>query len=367
MSRRLLLVAALVVLTAGMSLAQVPGIGIGIGDPVQLDTVAPADTQGVVFPITGLQPPDYSGAPDTGEYHILINGWIEAFAYVSVWDNWISFGVMDPTTGTYSSPGERFAFSETGAGTYASGGTDWVTKGGAEEGGQDPIYAVNNSTMNFDLAGLLIETNARLDLAFDMGGLMTRCQSDGTAFTGVDTRRVDGGYYQLANQYKMAFKGRFLQFDLPLSGDPAQDDPGIQYVSPTSLDTTDYNTWTDWGMTVNAIDDAGWLWPVEFGTIDANDPWTGNADMANVLIQTGDPGNNLQFLTVVVERGQAQGVPGSLNPIPGDDGPSEAAEVWFAERVMRRGLQDVAGNYRADRYVWLTYREADTQWTPVEQ
>ena len=40
-------------------------------------------------------------------------------------------------------------------------------------------------------------------------------------------------------------------------------------------------------------------------------------------------------------------------------------EIRWAERVLRRGLQDVAGNYRADRFITLTYREADTQWIPT--
>ena len=367
MSRRILLVAAILALTAGMAIAQ-PPVGIVIGDPVILRTVPPASTQGVTVGV----PTDYYGDPDNGDYDILINGWIEAFAYVSVWDNWISFGIMDPDTGTYAVPYRRWAFSQTGEATYASTGTNWNNMGapwvaGVEDGGQDPLYAVHQSTLDFDLAGFLVETNARLDLDFNMGALMTRCQTDGSVFNGVDTRRVDGGFYQLANQYKMVFKGKFLEYDSPGFGDPAQDAAGTAYVAPTSTDTTAYNFWTDWDSlaTPGIIpNNNGWLWPCSAGGGTDNDPWTGAANLTNVLTQTGDPGNTLEFLTLVVERGQAQGTPGSLSAPPGNDGPAEAAEVWFAERIWRRGLQDAAGNYRADRLINLIYREADVLCNP---
>lgn len=368
MSRRLLFVAALVALTAGMAVAQV---GIGIGDPVILRTVPPATTQGVTYP-PGAPPTDYLGNPANGRYDILINGWIEAFAYVSVWDNWISFGVMDPDTGTYASPYSRWAFSQTGEATYASTGTNWnAFAGGVEDGGQDPLYQVHSSTLNFDLAGFRVDTNARLDLDFDMGGFMTRCESDGSAFAGNDTRRDDSGPYQLANQYKICFKGKFLEYVDP--GDPAQDEDGTAYVSPTSGETTAYNFLTDWddsGTSPGAIaNNDGWIWPVP---ATQPDPWTGEANLAYVDGQLGGAHTKLEELTIIVERGQAQGTNGSVTApaspdVPDDlgaDGPSEAAEVWFAERVMRRGLQDVAGNYRADRLITLTYREADAPWTP---
>jgi len=357
MSRRLVLVALLVVLAAPVGMTQ--GVGIGIGDPVQLRTVPAAQTQGV----TGY------GDPTNGQYDILINGWIEAFAYVTVWDNWISFGVMDPDTGTFAAPYSRWAFSDTGTGTYASSGTNWTDKGGVEVGGADPLYEVHDSTMNFDLAGFRVDTNARLDLDFIMGGFLTRCNSDGTPFRGTDTRT--GNPYMLANQFKMCFKGKFLQY--VDAGDPAQDADGTAFVSPTSGETTAYNFLTDWddsGTSPGAIaNNDGWLWPV---AATDDDPWTGQANLAYVDSQLGGGFTALPLLTIIVERGQAQGTSGTVSggadpDVPNDisvDGPSEAAEVWFAERVMRRGLQDVAGNYRADRVITLAYREADVQWNP---
>lgn len=356
-----LVVIALIAGSAVMVSAQ-PAVGTDIGDAVQLRTMVPpnidpADEQGTTE----------VGDPTIGNYTILINGWIEAFAYVSAYDNHISFGVMDPDTGTFASPYSRWAFSETGADTYASAGTNWTDKGGAEVGGQDPLYEVNNSTDDFDLAGLLIETNARLDMSLSMGGFMYRVDTAGLPFAGADTRRADSGPYELANQYKMVLKGRFLD---GTAGGPAQDDPGTQYVSPTSGETTDYNTWTAWDDTGapggGAIaNDDGWLWPVHADNFNDNDPWTGDAGLA--IVNTHGPWLKLDTFDLVVERGQAQGTPGSLSAPTGTDGPSEAAEIWWAERVLRRGLQDVAGNYRADRYITLTYREADTQWVPASK
>jgi hypothetical protein len=348
-----LVVIALIAGSAVMVSAQ-PAVGTDIGDAVQLRTMVPPN----------IDPADEQGTTEVGDYQILINGWIEAFAYVSAYDNHISFGVMDPDTGTFASPYSRWAFSQTGE-TYASSGTNWTVKGGVEDGGQDPLYVVNESTSNFDLAGLLIETNARLDISLDMGGFMTRVDTAGGLFEGDDTRRVDAGPYQLANQYKMVLKGRFLD---GTAGGPAQDDPGTQYVSPTSGETTDYNTWTAWdntGATPGAIaNEFGWLWPVDTG-INDYDPWTGDDLLA--YVNTLGPWDQLDMFDLVVERGQAQGTPGSLSAPTGTDGPSEAAEIWWAERVLRRGLQDVAGNYRADRYITLTYREADTQWVPASK
>jgi len=143
---------------------------IAVGDPVPL--CATAVEQGTTE----------VGDPANGDYSILVNGHIEAYACVSVYDNWISFGLMDPTTGTYASPYRRWAFSQTGEGTYASGG--WDQGIGVEDGGQDPLYAVNGSTLNFDLAGFQIQTNARLDLDIDMGGLMTKVDENGDPWGG---------------------------------------------------------------------------------------------------------------------------------------------------------------------------------------
>lgn len=304
----------LFVLVAGVAMAQT-----GPGDFVDLQTGALE--QGAA----GI------GNPPGGNYNVLVNGWIEAYAKVSAYDNWISFGVMSPTSGTYAAPARRWAFSTAGASTYALTG---------EAGGQNPLYAVNGSTTNFDLAGLQIQTNARLDLNIGMGGYLTRCKDDGTAFAGVDTRKTVAGPYQLRNQVKMVFRGKFL---VP---DPADDVTGDAYVALTSGDTTAYNTWTDWGVSTNAIDNEdGWFEP----RADVVDPWLGGGSFA-----TDGGRSGITNLSLVVERGQAQA-----------SGTGEAAEVWWTQRVLRRGLQDVAGNYRSDMTVTLVFREGDAQWTPT--
>jgi len=358
MAGRMMVALVVIALIAGSAvMVSAQGVDIDPFEPVELRTTPAADEQGTTE----------VGNPAIGDYTILINGWIEAFAYVSAYDNHISFGVMDPDWGTFDLPKARYAFSQTGAG-YASSGTNWTDKGGAEVGGQDPLYEVNESTLDFDLAGILIETNARLDMSLSMGGFMRRVNNDGTSFTGVDTRRLDAhAPYELANQYKMVLKGRFLTG--AWDSGPAQDEDGTQYVSPTSGETTDYNTWTSWDGTTGApgaiYNNADWLWPVDAG--DDNDPWTGAAALAYVNTPTPNVGGGwgqLDSFDFIVERGQAQGTPGSLSGSM-NDGPAEAAEIWWAERVLRRGLQDVAGNYRADRYIYLTYREADTQWIPT--
>jgi hypothetical protein len=321
----------LFVLVAGVAMAQV-----AIGQPVRLQ----AADGGAVPPIAAAQQrgTTVEGDPTTGNYDILVNGWIEAYAKVSAYDNWISFGIMNPTSGSYgpgAEPVRRWAFSQAGEATYKLDG---------EDGGQDPLYAVNGSTTNFDLAGLQIQTNARLNLLMDMGGYLTRCKSDGTAFAGVDTRRSDAGPYQLRNQVKMALHGKFLQ--RASSADPAQDSEGTTYASPTSGETTAYNTWTSWGAAGASIipNETGWFEPTDM----INDPWTGGASYVT------DGGRaNVGMLDLVVERGQAQA-----------SGTGKAAEIWWTQRVLRRGLQDAAGNYRADMRLLLTYREADTQWVP---
>lgn len=320
MFRKLTLV-AMMLLIAGAAMAQAPAVG------------------GPVTPAAAIleQGTSVVGAPGTGDYSILVNGWIEAYARVSAYDNWINFGTMSPTSGTSAAPYARNAVVAGGTGLLAG-----------EVGGQAPLYEVNNSTLNFDLAGLQIQTNARLDLLMDFGGYMTRVKDDGTAFAGFDTRRTDGGYYQLRNQAKMVMHGKFLTY--VDSADPAQDADGIAYVSQTSGVATDYNDWTNWGTAANAIPNAdsndGWFEPSSL-----NDPWTGGAAYTTAGAWNGA---NLPNLDLVVERGQAQA-----------SGTGEAAEIWWTQRVIRRGLQDVAGNYRSDMFITLTYREADAQWLPA--
>jgi len=327
-------------------------LGNAIGDPVQGDLPASDTNEG--WPTT-RQGTSELGDPPVGNYDILINGYIEAYARVDVWDNWINFDWMDPTAGEYLVPVPRYAFTNYGAGDGV--GVYGTPAEVANDAGasQRVLYEVDGSTDDFDLAGLRIQTNARLDLRIAHDGWMTRVDETGAPFLGVDTRRGDGGFYQLRNQYKVNFKGRFLQF--VGNDDPAIDDAGVQYVSPTTNIATDYNTWTNWSNAVVIATEDGWLEPDNFG----NDPWTGLA----ALTPDCDPAtvsDRMQFIDVVVERGQAQGEGGSM----GDPkaGTAEAAELWMTHRVNRRGLQDVQGNYRSDVFVGLTYRESDDQWNP---
>lgn len=322
--KKTLLLVVVMMLVAGAAMAQV-----AIGDEVILDTAAQVQGTTVV------------GSPADGDYSVLVNGWIEAYARVSTYDNWIDFGIMSPTSGTAAAPATRWAFSEAGEATYALPG---------EDGGQTPLSAINGSTLNFDLAGLQIQTNARLDLVMDFGGYLTRCTSTGGTFAGLDTRRPDDGKYQLRNQMKMALHGLFLD----AAADPAQDEDAdltgysnvyqVPVDSAPTLVPTAYNTWTPWGSANVISDDIGWFEPA----LD-NDPWSGTAAFAT---DGGRP--QLPSLNLVVERGQAQAT-----------GTGEAAEIWFTQRILRRGLQDVAGNYRSDMMITLTYREADTQYTPA--
>lgn len=350
------LTAVMVIGLMGTASAQPPASGFpgfpnDIGDVVQGDT--PSGTyQG--WPSL-RQGTSEVGDPTSGLYDIMVNGYIEAYARVDVYDNWINFDYMDPTAGEYEAPQVRYAFTNSGNGDGVGlFGTD-VEKAVDAGASQATLYDVDGSTLLFDLAGLRIQTNARLDMHIDMGSWLTRRDESGAVFAGFDTRRADTGPYQLRNQYKINFKGRFLNNLGP--DDPAIDDPGTQYVSLTSGETTDYNEWTGWspGGVVNINTADGWLEPDE----NLNDPWTGDAtlvaDADGVLLR-----DRVQFLDLVVERGQAQGQQGGLgSPVAGT---AEAAEMWMTQRVNRRGLQDVQGNYRTDVVVELTYRESDVQW-----
>ncbi len=324
-SKLLVVIAALAL--CGAAMAQPAA-----SDPVPLDIVGP--------PVGGEQGTTEVGDPAVGYYDILVNGYIGAYARVSVYDNWIDFGVMDPMMGTFAAPVARLAWVDGAAGLEA-----------VEIGGRAPLYAVNNSTLDFDLAGIQIQTNARLDLQMDMGGYMTKVDDTGAAWSGTDNRRADFGPYQLRNQVKMVLHGRFLNY-LDFD-DPAADADGVQFASPTSGQDTDFNTWTDWSLAGNAINNEdGWFEPTEIG-VWSNDPWGGEAKLL-----TDGGRQQFQFIDLVVERGQAQ-----------DSGLAAAAEVWFTQRVLRRGLQDVQGNYRSDMMVELTYREGDVddRWLPGEK
>ena len=336
-SKLLVVIAALAL--CGAAMAQVPGAG----DPVPLDIVGP--------PVGGEQGTTEVGDPPAGAYDVLINGYIGAYARVSAYDNWINFGVMLPTDGTYDAPAIRYAYTEA-SGLLLAG----------EVGSLQPnLGAFTNAGTDFsshDCAGIQIQTNARLDLSIDFGGYMTRVDENGVLWDGADNRRIDQGYYELRNQMKMAFRGRFLNF--VDATDPAADEDGVQYISNTSRETTDFGNWTQWGETANTIALAadGWFEPTT-----GNDPWRGDGVRPAGTDMYRDPAAfPLDALDLVVERGQAQESAATM-PVAGD---AAAAEVLFASRILRRGLQDIQGNYRGQMWIELAYREGDvdTQWNP---
>ena len=313
------------------------------GDPVPLDIVGP--------PAGGEQGTDEVGDPANGAYDVLINGYIGAYARVSAYDNWINYGVMSPTAGTYDAPAIRYALMDGGA-----------LLGGEEGSLQPNLGAFTNAGTDFsehDCAGIQIQTNARLNLEILFGGYMSRVTESGGVWAGFDDRRLDADQYQLRNQVKMAFRGRFLNY--VDAADPDDEDPGVQYISNTSRETTDFGNWTQWGETADTIALAadGWFEPTT-----GNDPWRGDAARPAGTVPLMDPAAAaLDALNLVVERGQAQEST-AVTPVAGD---AAAAEVLFASRILRRGLQDVQGNYRADMTISLSYREGDvdTQWDPV--
>ena len=337
-SSKLLVVIAVLALAAGAAMAQ-PAAGA----PVPLDTVGP--------PVGGEQGTTVVGTPASGYYDVLINGYIGAYARVSAYDNWINFGVMSPTDGTYDVPAIRYARIGNGVPAGLLDGEEGST--------QTNLAAFTNAGTDFanhDCAGIQIQTNARLNLSIDFGGYMTRVNQSGGVWAGYDNRRDDQDVYQLRNQVKMAFRGRFLNYvDAAL---PDDEEDGVQYESLTSLELTDFGNWTKWSPTDNTIalpGPEGWFEP----TTGAN-PWTGSAADPASAHATGAA---LDVLNLVVERGQAQESIATM-PVAGD---AAAAEVLFASRILRRGLQDVQGNYRADMYVELAYREGDVdaQWNPT--
>lgn len=325
------LVAILALFTTILGYAQV-----NIGDPVIGDGGA-----GIPASQNAPQPSTPPGDPANGDYSIIVNAYIEAYARVVVYDNWIEYSStnMAPTEGTWGSPSRQVADNNVGS-----------------------LYTVD-AAASYDLAGGAVESNSRLDMSIFWFGPLTRVEDDGSPFAGVDTRRADNGPYQLATMMKLNLHGRFLDAGL---GGPADDASGTQYASPTSGDPAEYNTWTGWDSSGNAGDaavasnDTGWFWADDgFGTF----PWTG-AGYAALANSTFNPAafSSLNAIDLVVERGQAEN-----NADWGSDGNSpnsNRAEWWFASSVMRRGLQDISGNYRQDIIVLLSYREAPVVWAP---
>ncbi len=227
------------------------------------------------------------------------------WAYVTVYDNHIGFTPFDSNQGTHDVPVAVLG-DQTGANTQ-------------------PYTASVPGANGYDIAGLQMNVrDQRLNLSISTGGHMTRVQSDGTAWTGTDRRKTVAGPYELATQWKVKLHGRFLDF------------ADNQFASPTSGEMTDYGFWTSWdgGGTNDPSDDSGWLWP------STTDAWTGGGAGGGYAVVTG--------LDLRVERNQ------TVLP-PDIDGPP--AEMWIASRVLRRGLQDIQGNYRQDITIHLSYAE----------
>lgn len=313
-----------------------------VGDPVVGDGASPN-----YLPTTMNVPPPGTapGFPAGGQYDIIVNAYIASYARVDVYDNWINFkdGTpgggqnMDPLLGTWAAP----------AATIANGNIP-------------TIYTVNG-VGSYDLGGGRVQTNCRLNMQIDMGGNLRRVNTDGSAFTGTDTRRADNQYYELATQYKLCLHGRYLQwqdgtFAPAKNSTPAENSAGTQYVCPTSGTATDYNTWTEWdglqlGGTGDITNNSGWLW----ADVSGNFPWDGlSYGSSTAPIPGGVTGYpRLEVIPLIVERGQAQ-----------NSGYASAPEWWIAERVWRRGLQDVSGNYRQHIGVEVYYRESPTEWLP---
>lgn len=225
----------------------------------------------------------------------------EDYAFVSVWDNHLGFGALDPDEGTHASPAPVIADQTPGS---AWGPTALVPGAG-----------------DIDIAGIRVETTRRLQMSINMNGHLRRVQSDGSAFAAGDTRRSDPGPYELSTQWKAVFRGRYL--------DLAEN----QYLSPTSGTLTDFDVWTGWdgAGTNNPAENSGWLWP------SSSDAWSGELSSGMYGTVTG--------VDLYIERGQHEG------------GPAGPAELWITERLRRRGLQDAMGNYAQTVTIELTVAE----------
>lgn len=221
-------------------------------------------------------------------------------ASVAVYDNWIGFGTLNPTQGTAASPAKVIA--------NATPASSW--------GATATIPAV----ANYDVGYLQINAPSRLRLQLSFSGHLKRCTPTGQAFAGVDTRKQTPGSYELATQWKVNLYGRYLTTAV------------ARYSSPTSGVQTDYDAWSGWSTGGNdPVSDGGWLWP------STTDAWTGGA-VSGYATQTG--------LDLLVERGQYTA-----------SGLHDPAGLCVIERTLRRGQQDVAGNYRQDVSILLTYAE----------
>lgn len=222
---------------------------------------------------------------------------------VTVYDNWIGFGNFGgPDFGSASSVDGDFVMPrETPASSWP--GTAGVI-----------------GSNGYDIAGLRVQTAVRLSLTVKFNGNVHLVRPDGSQFPGKDTRKVPPGDYEMPTQWKVKLFGRYLV-------------PGTEtvYYSPNTYELTDFDKWTSWGPDSNDPSDAdGWL------SASTTDAWT------------GEPITGTDTLAMTVERMQGVGAPGESGG---------AAGFWITERVQRRGMQDVQGNYRQDVNIRLTVAE----------
>jgi len=229
---------------------------------------------------------------------------LSQLARVTIYDNWITFPDPVPTAGT--SAMAALIANVNPANNYTS---------------------LLGSSVNsaYDLAGVQVQPSSatRLAMIVTFGGHLTRVNELGMtppASTFRDTRLLVAGPYSLMTQYKTAFFGAFYT---AATGNTA-------YVSPTSGQTTAADRWTAWESGTSnyltytdtgLVADAGWRYP------SITSPWTGQ--------DTLPVGQTTSVITAYIGTSTEQSG-------------ANKAEFWMAGRVQRRGLQDVAGNYRGD-------------------
>jgi len=243
-----------------------------------------------------------NGAVTLDDNIITIPNLIVQLARVTIYDNWITFTNPDPTAGTTAASAVI---------ANANPASNYTSLLGA---------SVNSA---YDLAGVQVMPAyaTRLAMVVTFGEHLTRVNALGaTPAPGIfnDTRRVIAGPYGLLTQYKTTFFGTFFS---AATG-------GGAYASPTSGQVTAPDQWTGWedgaGNSLAYTDtgltaDGGWRYP------SVTSPWTGQNSLTGVT----------SVITAYIGTQTEQGVTGK-------------AEFWMAGRLQRRGLQDVAGNYRGD-------------------
>ena len=237
---------------------------------------------------------------------LALGAWSQT-ARVTAYDNWISFGQLSPQPGSWSTPES----------TIADGDAN----------------AIGPDSGSYDIAGLRVYTGMhRACVTVLLGGNLVRTDENGNPAAATDTRVSGSSPYALRTEYKVYLRGKFLTIDAPPYG------AGNPYVSPTSGLETDYNMGAGWSAAPGgdggaSVEGDGWLSP------SATHAWTG------AIFQPTEA-EVLTDFSILVERNQ-------------DGITYSQAEIWFAERVWQRGLQDVAGNYGQTIEVHVVYAEGD--------